>query len=412
MTSVTDFNPLAPETVECPYPFYKAMREEAPVYQVPGAGFFIVSRHEDIKQVSADLASFSSNSGPGVDSRGGAVSDPEMHEITSKGFPNVNTLLSADPPDHARYRGLVNKAFSARRVAIMEPSVRQIASDLFDTFKSKGKAELIHEFAAPLPLTVIADALGVPRSDLWTFKKWSDDSVAPLSGFMTRERQLECAQSIVDFQHYFAAKLEERRANPQDDLLTDLINSRLDGEQPLNTAEMLSILQQILVAGNETTTNLIASGTMLLCQHPEQVASLQADPSLIPNLVEEALRMESPVQGLFRMAKVDTEVGGVKIPAGSRLVLMYASANRDECVYADSESFDISRENARTHLAFGHGIHFCLGAALARLEANIAFEMLLRLKNLRMTPGQNDLTHVPSFILRGLNQLNVEFDPA
>ncbi|MFN0144977.1 MAG: cytochrome P450 [Dehalococcoidia bacterium] len=410
MTSLKEINPMAPETVECPYPFYKAMHDEQPVYQVPGAGFFIVTRHEDIKQVSADIESFSSNSGPGVGTGGGGADD-EMRAIVSEGYPSVNTLLSADPPDHARYRGLVNKAFSARRVGSMEASIRQIADELFETFRRKGSVELIHDFAAPLPLTVIADALGVPRSDLWTFKRWSDDSVAPLSGFLTRERQLECARSIVEFQHYFAAKLDERRAQPQDDLLSDLIAARLDGETPLNTAEMLSILQQILVAGNETTTNLIASGTMLLCAHPGQLAAVRADPSLIGNLVEEALRMESPVQGLFRMAKVDTEVGGVKIPAGSRLILMYAAANRDEGVYSCPADFDVSRDNARTHLAFGHGIHFCLGAALARMEAMIAFETLLRLPNLRFAPDKNDLTHVPSFILRGLKALHLEFDP-
>ena len=169
MTALKDLNPLAPETVECPYPFYKAMHDEQPVYQVPGAGFFIVSRYEDIKQVSADIESFSSNSGPGVDSRGGPGSDGELRAIMAEGYPPVNTLLSADPPDHARYRGLVNKAFSARRVASMEASIRQIADELFDAFQGKGSVELIHDFAAPLPLTVIADALGVPRSDLWTF---------------------------------------------------------------------------------------------------------------------------------------------------------------------------------------------------------------------------------------------------
>ncbi len=412
MPSVHEMNPMSPETVECPYPFYKAMREEAPVYQVPGAGFFIVSRYDDIKQVSADIESFSSNSGPGVDSRGGPMVDEELMAIMKDGYPPVNTLLSADPPDHARYRGLVNKAFSARRVAGMEGSIRAIAQDLFDKFKEKGSVELIHEFAAPLPLTVIARALGVSSEDMWTFKRWSDDAVAPLSGFLTRERSLECAKSGVEFQQYFAARLDERRAEPKDDFLTDLINARIDGEKPLNTPEMLSILQQILVAGNETTTNLIASGTMLLCQNPKEMSRLQADPSIATNVVEEALRVEAPVQGLFRMAKVDTEIGGVKVPAGSRLVLMYASANRDECQFAESETFDVARDNARNHLAFGHGIHFCLGAALARMEGIIAFEMISTLKNLRLAEGKNDLTHTPSFILRGLKELHLEFDPA
>ncbi|MCC6381961.1 MAG: cytochrome P450 [Dehalococcoidia bacterium] len=410
MTALSQFNPLAPETVACPYPFYKAMREEAPVHQVPALGFFIVSRYEDAREVLGDAERFSSNSGPGVN----GVLDPpdaELLAIQAEGWPAVNTLLTNDPPDHARYRGLVNKAFTPRRVAAMESSIRAIAAELLARFAGRGHAEIVSEFAVPLPLTVIADALGVSRGDLPTFKKWSDDSVAPLGGFLTRERQLACARSVVEFQKYFAARLDERRRHPQDDILTDLVNARLDGEKPLDTAEMLSILQQLLVAGNETTTNLIASGTMLLLQHPDQLSRVLADRSLIPGLVEEALRVESPVQGLFRMARIDTEVGGVRVPAGARLVVMYASANRDETVFPDAERFDVCRE-ARGHLAFGYGTHFCLGSPLARMEAAVAFETLLDgTKNLRLAPGKNDLAHVPSFILRGLRQLHVEFDP-
>lgn len=409
MSSVADFNPFAPETVECPYPFYAALRRDAPVYQVPGMDFFIVSRYEDIQRVLLDTETFSSKTGPGV--RG--QPPKEVVEIMAQGWLPVDTLLTNDPPSHRRYRGLVNKAFTPRRVAQLEPSIRQIAHELVDAFIADGTVELVQQFAVPLPLTVIADALGVPRADLPTFKRWSDDAVAPLGGMISFERELECARSVVEFQHYFAAKLDERRAAPQDDILTDLINARLEGETPLSTGEMLNILLQLLVAGNETTTNLIASAMLLLLQHPEQMAAVRADPALIPNCIEEALRLESPVQGLFRMAKVDTEIGGVRIPAGSRVVIMYASGNRDEARFADAERFDICRANAKDHLAFGAGIHYCLGAPLARLEAKIAFETLLsRLHNIRLAPGKNDCTHTPSFILRGLKALHLQFDRA
>lgn len=228
---------------------------------------------------------------------------------------------------------------------------------------------------------------------------------------ITPEREIECAKSTVEFQRYFAAKLDERRAAPQDDLLTDLINARLEGETPLNTAEMLSILQQVLVAGNETTTNLIASAVLLLLQNPQQMAAVCADHARIPNCVEEALRFESPVQGLFRMARMDTELGGVAIPAGSRLVLMYASGNRDDQEFPQAERFDVYRANAKDHVAFGVGIHYCLGAPLARLEATVAFETLLgRLRNIRLAEDKNDYRHTPSFILRGLKALYLEFD--
>ena len=406
MSPVAQFNPFALETIECPYPFYAAMRHEAPVYQVPGMGFFIVSRYEDLQFVLTHPELFSSKTGPGVRKE----PPQEVLDIWAQGWMPVPTLLTNDPPAHRRFRGLVNKAFTPRRVALLEPSITTIANNLVDSFINTGSVELVAQFAVPLPLTVIADALGVPREDLPRFKRWSDDSVAPLGGMITLERELECARSTVEFQHYFATRLEERRTHPRDDILTDLLNARLEGETPLNMGEMLNILQQLLVAGNETTTNLIASAMLLLLQNPAQMERIQADHALIPNLIEEALRLESPVQGLFRMTKVDVEIGGVQIPAGSRLVLMYASGNRDDTQFSAAEQFDVCRANAKDHLAFGLGLHYCLGAPLARLEGRIAFETLLkRVKNLRLAPGKNSFTHTPSFILRGLQKLYVEF---
>jgi cytochrome P450 len=408
MASLDKFNPLAPETAENPYEFRRAMREEAPVYQVPGAGFFIVSRYEDVMSVLCNEELFSSKIPPG---RQEEPTD-EIREIMAQGYPMANTLLTNDPPSHTRFRALVNKAFSARRVATMETPVRTIANELIDRFAGDGRVELVSQFAVGLPLTVIADALGVRRADMDKFKRWSDDAVAPLGGLISYERRVECARSMVEFQHYFAARLDERRREPRDDILTDLINARLDGAEPLDTAEMLNILLQLLVAGNETTTNLIASAMMLLLKNPEQMAALRNDAALIPNFVEEALRMESPVQQLFRQATADTEISGVKIPAGAIVAACYASANRDDAQFPDADRFDSRRDNARTHLAFGQGVHFCLGAALARLEARVAFELLLaRLKNIRSAPNRNDFTHVPSLILRGLRELHLEFDP-
>jgi len=404
----SQFNPLAPETVENPYPFYRAMREHAPVYPVPGAGFFIISRYADILSALNNEEVFSSRQPPGV-----RISPPsEVTEIYAQGYPQVDTLLTNDPPEHTRYRVLVTKAFSPRRVATLEPKIREIASELVDRFAHDGKVELMRQFAVGLPLTVIADALGVPREDMDKFKRWSDDAVAPLGGMISAQRQVECARSIVEFQHYFAAMLEERRIAPRDDLLTDLLNARLSGTTPLGMSEMLNILQQLLVAGNETTTNLIGSAMMLLLQHPDQMRALIDDSLLIGNFVEEALRMESPVQALFRVTKEDTELAGMVIPKMSPVAVMYASGNRDDAQFPDADRFDIRRANAKTHLAFGQGVHFCIGAALARLEARIAFEILLtRLKNIRFT-ADNDFAHTPSFILRGLKALNLEFDPA
>lgn len=403
----SDFNPLSPENVADPYPFYRAMRHSVPVYQVPGAGFFIVSRYADIHHVLSHPEIFSSKQPPGDDTR----TPDDVMEIMSQGYPPMDTLLTSDPPVHSRFRALVNKAFSARRVATLEPKIRQVANELIDSFMGDGKVELVSQFAIGLPLTVIADALGVAHSDFDDFKRWSDDAVAQIGGMIGHRRQIECAHSFIEFQCYFEARLEERKSAPRDDLITDLLNARLDGTKPLDVAEMLSIIYQLLIAGNETTTNLIASGMMLLARNPDQMRLVIEDPSLIPNMIEEAMRIESPVQCLFRVAKAASEIGGAKIPEGARLAVMYASGNRDEAEFPDPDRFDVCRANARTHLAFGQGEHFCIGAALARLEARVAFETLLtRMPVIRLAAGKNDFAHTPSFILRGLKELHLEFE--
>jgi cytochrome P450 len=410
MKPVAEYNFLDPAVVESPFEFHRALREQAPVHEVPGIGLFVVSTYAGVLEVLSDPRRFSSRSGPAV---GGMAPPPQIVEVMAKGYPQVDTLITCDPPDHIRYRSLVSRAFSARRVAGMEDYIRGVARDLLEDFLHDGTIDLVPRFAVPLPLSVIADQLGVPRSDMALFKKWSDDAVAPLGGMISLERSVECAASIVEFQHYMAQKIEEHRADPKEDILSDLIGARLDGEAPLDVPEMLSILQQFLVAGNETTTNLIASATMLLCQNPDQLELVRKEPGLIPNMVEEAVRLESPVQSLFRLATEDTSVLGTAIPKGARIVVMYASANRDAAVFPDPDRFDVRRENAKSNLAFGRGEHFCIGVALARKEAAIAFETLLEgTRDLRLSPGKNDFAHVPSFILRGLKQLFVDVTPA
>ena len=411
MSRLASLNLLDPHVIESPFEAFRVLREEAPVFQVPLAGFFIVTRYDLLLEVLGDQQRFSSRSGPAVG--GNANPPPELIEIAKRGYPPVDTLLSADPPEHTRYRSLCSRAFSGRAVARIEKYIRGVAQELAQNVKRAGEMNVPPQFGVPLPLTVIADQLGVPRKDMPLFKKWSDDSVAPLGGMISKERALECAQSIVDLQHYFAAKIDERRKEARDDILSDLVDARLDGVEPLDVSEMLSILQQFLVAGNETTANLIASAVMLLIQHPDQQELVRADRSLIPNLVEEALRIESPVQTLFRMAKGDTELGGVAIPKGARIAVSYAAANRDPAVFPDPDRFDVTRKNAKEHLAFGRGEHFCIGASLARKEAQIAFETLFdSTRSWRFSPGKNDFRHVPSFILRGLEKLWIQYEAA
>ena len=412
-TDITKVNMVSPEVLEGPYPYYERVREEAPVHQTP-LGFWAVSRYEDVLSVVRNPEMFSSlaQSNSFV-----TPPPPEVIEIAKQGYPRVNTLLSNDPPSHTQFRNLVNKAFLPKRVAQLEDSIRKIANDLIDAFINDGKVDLVEQFAVGVPLTVIADALGVDRADMPKFKKWSDDSVAPLSGMLTPERQIECAHSRIEFQKYMVDRVREREENLRDDLLSDLVQARFDsGERAgegMTMPEMLDVIAQLLVAGNETTTKLIAAATLMLVENPEQMAKVRADHSLIPNLVEEALRMEAPVQMLPRFTKDDVEVGGVVIPKGSVVMAMYGCANRDGGKYPNPDMFDIERDNARTQLAFGQGPHFCVGAALARSEARIAFELLLsRLNNIALanvdTPTHREL----SMTLRGLTNLHLTFTPA
>ena len=412
-TDITKVNMVSPEVLECPYPYYERVREEAPVHQTP-LGFWAVSRYEDVLSVVRNPEMFSSlaQSNSFV-----TPPPPEVIEIAKQGYPRVNTLLSNDPPSHTQFRNLVNKAFLPKRVAQLEDSIRKIANDLIDAFINDGKVDLVEQFAVGVPLTVIADALGVDRADMPKFKKWSDDSVAPLSGMLTPERQIECAHSRIEFQKYMVDRVHEREANLRDDLLSDLVQARFDsGERAgegMTMAEMLDVIAQLLVAGNETTTKLIAAATLMLIENPEQMAKVRADHSLIPNLVEEALRMEAPVQMLPRFTKEDVEVGGVAIPKGSVVMAMYGCANRDGAKYPNPDMFDVERDNARTQMAFGQGPHFCVGAALARSEARIAFELLLsRLNNIALASVDAPTHRELSMTLRGLTNLHLTFTPA
>ena len=396
-----DFNPIAPDQVECPFDLYRRARDEMPVFYSERFDLWVVTRYEDIARILKDPALFSSAQSLAVDS---AVA-PEVQAVLDSGYPATPTMVTAGPPVHTRFRELVSKAFTSRRVALMEPRMREIAHQLIDGFERSGRADLVRQFAYPFPMEVIAEILGVPAADMNQFKRWSDDMSARF-GPLPLERQVECAGSEVEFQHYFAAKLEDRRRHPQTDLLTDLLNARIKREAPLDMPEMLSILKQLLIGGNETSTNLIGSMMLLLLNDRAQFEAVLKDRSLASNAVEEALRLDSPVRTSTR----EVELGGVRVPQGAHLEILYASGNRDEARFHDADRFDLRRADSSNHMAFGFGIHFCIGAPLARYEGRIALDVLLdRLPNLRLAPDQA-FEHHPHFFLRGLKHLDLEWD--
>lgn len=408
-----DYNFFDPEVIECPYEFYKLVREQAPVMELPqampGGKLFLVTRYDLVMEILKDVEVFSSNFSTLLAGR--EEPDEELQTIYAQGWPQVNTLLTADPPEHERFRVLVNKAFTASRVNKMQNYIEQIVDELIDRFIDKGECEFVSELAVPLPVKVIATQLGVPQDDLHKFKKWSDSFIARLGRMNSKEQEIECAKDVVAFQHYFNNVIEERRKQPKDDIISDLVQAQVAGERSLNTAELLNIIQQLLVAGNETITNAIAGGMLLLIQNPDQMALVQKEPSKIENLVEEVLRLETPTAGMWRVVRQDTKLEGVQIPAGSLVMVRFDSANRDPAKFQDGEGLDVCRQNAGSHVAFGHGIHFCVGAMLARKEMQVAYDrLLLRLKSIRLAPGKNDLKHFPNVLLRGLKHLYIEFD--
>ncbi len=404
MPEIDEIDPLNPDVVECPWDYYRMLREQGGVYRVPGRNFFLVGRYDTAMKVLKDPATFSSKSGVAVPRAPDGSHRPPEREI-------VRTLLTADPPEHRKYRDLVNRAFSQKRVTSWEDNIRKITDELIDGFIGNGRCELIYDFSVPLPLIVISDALGLPREDLRQFKQWSD-GIARFGGLTTPEEEARIMKELAAFSAYVDAMIEARRHDLGDDFISDLIRSRFDGERPLTAPELNSIVTQFLVAGNETTTNTIASGMVLLLQHPEQMAAACADPSLIPNLVEEVLRIDAPVQAHFRVAACDTELEGVAIPEGAGVGVVFGCANRDGATFPEGETFDITRRNAGRHLAFSQGIHYCPGAPLARIETVIAFEQLLgRLKNIRLDEAASDLRHVPSFTHRGMRKVALTFDP-
>jgi cytochrome P450 len=304
-------------------------------------------------------------------------------------------------------------------IAELEPIIRSITTRLIDSWIQKGRIEFVRDFAVPLPVEVIARALNVPDDRLVDFKRWSDDSIAGIGTDISIDQRIEAEYGVNEFQHYFAQQIEDRRENPRDDILTNLLNARIDDDdpevtdkRPLDMPEMLSIVQQLLVAGNETTTKLLTEMMRLLAEHPDQWRAVKDDPARVERIVEETLRLSTPTQGMWRMVTKETELGGVRLNKGDRIVVVFGSANRDEALYANPDEFDPDRENLRDHLAFGKGIHFCLGANLSRLEGRVALEELARRLGTIALSESNTFEYYPSFMLRGLTRLELELTRA
>ncbi|MBS0277726.1 MAG: cytochrome P450 [Proteobacteria bacterium] len=410
-----EINAFDPAILQDPYPYFARLRSEAPVYRDPNTGIVSVSTFELITKVNTQPKIISNNFSEQLRSGSTTQIDPDELAILKEGIIVKNTMLTADPPEHTRYRKLGMKAFTYKRVEGMGEYVAQVTNALIDGFAKDGHCEFKSAFAAHLPMTVIADALGVPRADMDRFHQWSEAFVAQLGGIADKAARIDAARKIVEFQKYFIEKIEEKRAKPTEDIISDLVHADLaeeDDPRKMDYSELLSILQQLLVAGNETTAHTLTAGLYYLIGNPDQMAKLKADPSLVPNFVEETLRYLTPTNNMWRVATQDAEIGGVPIKKNDLILLRYGSGNRDDAHFPNADAFDVTRENAKTHLAFGAGIHTCIGSQLARKEMTIAFPILLdRLKNLKLAAGKNSFRYSPNILLRGVLELHIAFDP-
>jgi cytochrome P450 len=397
---------MAPDQIENPYPLYARLRRERPVFHSPMFDLWVVTRYADISEVEKDTTRFSSVGA--LDAR--AEPHPAVRNVLKQGYSQFLSLVQSDPPDHTRMRAVFGKALSPQRIAAMEASIRATANGLIDGFIREGQADLVQEFAYALPGFIICDLLGVPRADMPQLKGWSDDKTALMSSTAPLEQLVECAHGFIAMERYFKEKLQDRARKPREDLLTLLVPQSMGGSAAMSEQEAVCNAMDLFSAGHETTTGLIGNGIWLLLNHPEQLQAVKADPSLLPNAIEEILRKEPPIRGFFRTVTEDTTLSGVALPKGSRTFIMYESGNHDETQFSEPDRFDIHRADAKKHLAFGKGIHFCVGAPLAKLEGRIAFEQLLsRLPNLRLRKDAEAVRR-PYLMLRGFEHLPIAWD--
>ncbi|HLY56242.1 MAG TPA: cytochrome P450 [Stellaceae bacterium] len=399
-----------PAIQQYPFDHYRTLRQEKPVCWVDELNCFMVTTYELISAVIRDTDTYSSLGTQDMIVNE-SVAD-EIRRIRASGYPVVPFLATNDPPDHGVYRRLVMQLFSPRRMRGMQESVDRLVETLFRPLAEAGGGDFMKGFATPLPVMVIAELLGVPAAMWPTFRAWGDAYVAPMNGVISPEREVECAQLGRDYQDYFIKAMEERRARPRDDLITELVLTPIPGEdRTMNVPELLSATQQFLVAGGETTTYALGNGILILAQQPALAAELRANPDRVPAFVEEVLRTRSPTQCIYRRVSRDTELNGVKIPKGSFVNVRLGAGNRDETVFTDPEAFDTARKNVTRHLAFGGGIHTCMGATLARMELTAAFARILAEVDVRIDEAAGGCAYFPSVFFMGLEHLHVSLAP-
>jgi cytochrome P450 len=389
---VIDF--ASPNYRRSPFPVYDQLRAAAPLVRDPRTGLWLLFDYASVRHALTDHAHFGSS-------------------FFRAGRSNPDWLIFLDPPRHAKLRGLIGQAFTPRAVAELEPRVRQLSRDLIHAVLQRGAMDLVSEYAAPLPMMVIAELIGIPPNEGMRFRRWSDEILKLSTTLTERATATEAVAAYAavkaEMGPWLAALQQERIAHPKDDLLTRLLEAEVDGER-LTNQEIAGFVELLIVAGQETTSNLIANAMLCFAEHPDQRARLAASPELLPSAIEEVLRFRSPVQWIFRVTMSDVVLHGQTIPAGQVVIPIAGSANRDPGVFSEPNRFDIARA-PNPHLAFGHGVHFCIGAPLARLEARIALQDLFsRLPNLELASTEPWEPRAALHV-HGPSRLEMRFEP-
>lgn len=406
---LADYSLLDPQVMASPWEFYARLHAECPVYKMPDTGIYVVTRYDDIQTVVRDPKTYS-NVILAMEALQGDNGRRYQDMLREKGYEHVHVLHRADPPKHARHRKMVDRVFSGQRVRALVPEVEKLAHELVDRFIDRGECELIRDFALPLPGMILGEQLGLDKHEFARFQSWALAMLATSNEIMDEERLRAIADIELDAQQYLAAIFESRRQNPTGDLISDLVHSAIEGEEPFTMHELQNLLHQLITGGYETTTSAIGHGLWLLIRYPEQYAKLRAKPELLKRYVEETLRFESPVQGLMRAVTCDTVLGGVQLKAGDTILVRYGAANQDPAKFPNPRTFDIERGNAAAHVAFGSGIHTCLGQQLARQEIFTGLQVLLeRMENFELARELPDPAYVFSLNFRPLKELPIRF---
>jgi cytochrome P450 len=389
-----EYNPLLPEVQLNPFPYYAALRREMPVTWLEALQCWTVSRYADVDFALRNPQLFSSAKWIGQ----------SLGELNPA--PEVPWMIETDPPDHSRLRKLVSKAFTPRMVSRLEPRIRAIARGLLQEARARDEIDFVRDFSGPLPVTVIAEMLGVEPQFRTRFKYWSDNVVRGTNRPASEAERAEIRATNAEMREYFHRIIAERRKASRDDLISAMVQAE-EEHQTLTATEVLAMSMLILLAGNETTMNLMSNTVLALEVHPEEMRRLRRDPSMLPALLEEVLRYDSPVQVVFRRTTQEVELSGVTIPADAAVFILIGSANRDETKFPAPDHFDPQRD-ASEHLAFGFAIHYCLGAQLARLEAKVGMEELLSTAP-AYEVDRGRIERINSLLLRGIKHLPLRF---